>query len=114
MPNLSKKCILLFILFSSLLVILNSFFNFLSAIYIERYTETKVAWEYAYGFRHESYNSDSVNRQCSEISSNIDYDIKMGWKITSSSPVERAVNGGTCFGREIVFRRFGHLFIISP
>jgi hypothetical protein len=55
----------------------------------------------------EARNSESIARECREISEKLDTYLKDGWRVVSSSPKEKVVylDSGTCKGTEYVLEK---------
>lgn len=59
----------------------------------------KIIWEWSGGYTNSAFI------QCEKITDNLKDYLNTGWKIVSTAPYERYVNGGTCQGRDIVLER---------
>jgi hypothetical protein len=77
-------------------------------------TQTKLMWEWTsgYTFSRQQYgfyvtdNSAEVARACGmQQSTNVTYEESRGWKIVSSNPADKNVQGGSCKGRDIMLER---------
>ncbi len=71
--------------------------------------ETKVVWEWTQGYTYTNNywtnNSAQVAQACGYANTLVANEEENGWKITSSNPADKNVDGGTCKGRDIMLER---------
>ncbi len=72
--------------------------------------ETKLMWEWTQGYTYTNWgwggnNSAAVSQACSSQGASIYAEEERGWKIISSNPADKNVQGGTCKGRDIMLER---------
>lgn len=76
--------------------------------------ETKLMWEWTSGYTFSRQyvwgfltdNSAQVSQACGlQQPTTVAYEESRGWKIASSNPADKNVEGGTCKGRDIMLER---------
>ena len=76
--------------------------------------ETKLMWEWTSGYNYSreyvwgywTDNSAQVSQACGlQQATTVAYEESRGWKIISSNPADKNVQGGRCKGRDIMLER---------
>lgn len=82
--------------------------------------ENKLVWEWTSGYTYTNFggfwggnNSAEVSQACRNESASVSLEESNGWKIVSSNPADKNVQGGSCKGRDIMIERESPSVIIS-